>query len=264
MNNILEKIISDKKNSIEKYKNSLSIEDLKKNISKYVDYLNFKNKLKKNKVSVIAEIKKASPSAGIIVENYDPRLIAKQYFNSGADCLSVLTEENYFKGKLEDIFEIKKEVKLPILCKDFMIDSYQVYLAKSFGADAILIILSAIDDKTANEIYNVAQELNMSTIVEVHTNEEAKRAINFKNSIIGINNRNLKTLKTDIQTTYELYKILSNHPEPLICESGIKSEKEVREIVKKTKINNFLIGESLLKDLDKKSSLLEKILQIKA
>ena len=264
MNNILEKIISDKKDSIEKYKNSLSIEDLKKNISKYEDYLNFKNKLKKNKVTVIAEIKKASPSAGIIVENYDPRLIAKQYFNSGADCLSVLTEEKYFKGKLEDIFEIKKEVKLPILCKDFMIDSYQVYLAKSFGADAILIILSAIDDKTANEIYNVAQELNMSTIVEVHTNEEAKRAINFKNSIIGINNRNLKTLKTDIQTTYELHKILSNHPEPLICESGIKSEKEVREIVKKTKINNFLIGESLLKDLDKKPSLLEKILQIKA
>ena len=264
MNNILEKIISDKKDSIEKYKNSLSIEDLKKNISKYEDYLNFKNKLKKNKVTVIAEIKKASPSAGIIVENYDPRLIAKQYFNSGADCLSVLTEEKYFKGKLEDIFEIKKEVKLPILCKDFMIDSYQVYLAKSFGADAILIILSAIDDKTANEIYNVAQELNMSTIVEVHTNEEAKRAINFKNSIIGINNRNLKTLKTDIQTTYELHKILSNHPEPLICESGIKSEKEVVEIVKKTKINNFLIGESLLKDLDKTPSLLEKILQIKA
>jgi len=264
MNNILEKIISDKKDSIEKYKNSLSIEDLKKNISKYEDYLNFKNKLKKNKVTVIAEIKKASPSAGIIVENYDPRLIAKQYFNSGADCLSVLTEEKYFKGKLEDIFEIKKEVKLPILCKDFMIDSYQVYLAKSFGADAILIILSAIDDKTANEIYNVAQELNMSTIVEVHTDEEAKRAINFKNSIIGINNRNLKTLKTDIQTTYELHKILSNHPEPLICESGIKSEKEVVEIVKKTKINNFLIGESLLKDLDKKPSLLEKILQIKA
>ena len=264
MNNILEKIISDKKNNIEKYKNSLSIEDLKKNIFKYEDYLNFKNKLKKNKVTVIAEIKKASPSAGIIVENYDPRLIAKQYFNSGADCLSVLTEEKYFKGKLEDIFEIKKEVKLPILCKDFMIDSYQVYLAKSFGADAILIILSAIDDKTANEIYNVAQELNMSTIVEVHTDEEAKRAINFKNSIIGINNRNLKTLKTDIQTTYELHKILSNHPEPLICESGIKSEKEVVEIVKKTKINNFLIGESLLKDLDKKPSLLEKILQIKA
>ena len=262
MNNILEKIISDKKNSIAKYKSSFSIKDLKKKISGYDNYLSFKDKLKQNKVSVIAEIKKASPSAGVIVQNYDPKLIAKQYFDSGADCLSVLTEENYFKGKLEDIYEIKKEVKLPVLCKDFITESYQVYLARSFGADAILIILSAINNKTAIEIHNVAEELNMSTIVEVHTDEEAKRAINFKNSIIGINNRNLKTLKTDIQTTYELHKILSNHPEPLICESGIKSEKEVVEIVKKTKINNFLIGESLLKDLNEKSSLLKRILQI--
>ena len=264
MNNVLEKIISDKKNSIEKYKNSFSIEDLKKKISEYSNYLNFKDKLKKNKVSVVAEIKKASPSAGIIVENYDPKLIAKQYSKSGADCLSVLTEENYFKGKLEDIYEIKEEVKLPVLCKDFIIESYQVYLAKSFGADAILIILSATDNKTTKEIYRVAEELNMSTIVEVHTEEEAKNALNFKNAIIGINNRNLKTLKTDIQTTYDLHKVLSDHPGPLICESGIKSEKEVEEIVKKTKINNFLIGESLLKDLGENSSLLSKILQIKA
>ena len=263
MNNILEKIISDKKNNIEKYKNSLSIEDLKKNIFKYEDYLNFKNKLKENKVSVIAEIKKASPSAGIIVKNYDPRLIAKQYFNSGADCLSVLTEENYFKGKLEDIFEIKKEVKLPILCKDFMIDSYQVYLAKSFGADAILIILAAIDEKTSREIYNVAEELNINTIVEVHTAEEAKKALAFKNSIVGINNRNLKTLKTDIKITFDLVEILIDHPGPIVSESGIKSEKEVDELVKKAKINNFLIGESLLKDLNKKTSLLKRILQIR-
>ena len=264
MKNTLEKIIADKKSSIEKYKNSFSVEDLKKKISTYNNYINFKDKLKQNKISVVAEIKKASPSAGIIVENYDPKLIAKQYLNSGADCLSVLTEENYFKGKLEDIYEIKKEIKLPILCKDFLIETYQVYLARSFGADAILIILSVINEKTAKEIYNVAEELNMTTIVEVHTNEEAKNALGFKNAIIGINNRNLKTLKTDIQTTYDLHKILSDHSEPLICESGIKSEIEVEKIVKKTKINNFLIGESLLKDLGKNSSLLGKILQIKA
>ena len=104
----------------------------------------------------------------------------------------------------------------------------------------------------------------MSTIVETHIDEEAKNALNFKNAIIGINNRNLKTLKTDIQTTYDLYKVVSDHPGPLICESGIKSEKEVEEIVKKTKINNFLIGESLLKNLGENSSLLIKILQIKA
>ena len=264
MSNILEKIISDKRHGIEKYKKSYKVEDLKNKISSYKNYLNFKDKLKKNQISVIAEIKKASPSAGIIMENYDPKTIAKQYLNSGASCLSILTEENYFKGKLEHIDEVKKEVKLPVLCKDFFIDPYQVYLAKSFGADAILIILAAIDEKTAKEIYRVAEELSINTIVEVHTDEEAKNALSFKNAIIGINNRNLKTLKTDIKTTYDLHKILINHAGPLICESGIKSEKEVEEIVKKTKINNFLIGESLLKDLDKNSSLLKKIIQINA
>ena len=263
MSNILEKIISDKKNSVEKYKNSFTIEDLKKKISSYRNYLNFKEKLNKNEISVIAEIKKASPSAGVIVENYNPQMIGKQYLDSGASCLSILTEENYFKGKMEDIDEVKREVRLPVLCKDFFIDPYQVYLAKSFGADAVLIILSAIDEKTAKEIYRVAEELNISTIVEVHTGEEAKKALNFKNAIIGINNRNLKTLKTDIKTTYDLHKVLTKHSGPLVCESGIKSEKEVEEIVKKTKINNFLIGESLLKDLDKNSPLLKKITQIR-
>ena len=264
MTNTLEKIIADKKSNIEKYKNSFSIEDLKKRISSYKNYLNFRDRLKKNEISVIAEIKKASPSAGIIVENYDPKAIAKQYLSSGASCLSILTEENYFKGRLEHINEVKKEVKLPVLCKDFFIDPYQVYLAKSFGADAVLIILSAIDEKTAKEIYDTAEELNINTIVEVHTEGEARNALNFKNAIIGINNRNLKTLKTDIKTTYDLCKTLINHSGPLICESGIKSEKEVEDIIKKTKINNFLIGESLLKDLDKNSSLLKRIVQINA
>ena len=266
--NVLEKIIKKKSEKIVNLKKTIPLDSLDQLININKTFINFKekieNNIKKNKFSIIAEIKKASPSAGIIVNNYDPKLIAKKYLNSGADCLSVLTEENYFKGKLEDIYEIKKEVKLPVLCKDFIIESYQVYLARSFGADAILIILSAINNKTAKEIHNVAEELNMSTIVEVHTDEEAKNALNFKNAIIGINNRNLKTLKTDIKTTYDLHKILIEHSGPLVCESGIRSEKEVEEIVKKTKINNFLIGESLLKDLDKNSSLLKRIVQINA
>ena len=262
MSNILKKIIADKKNIINRYMKSFSIEDLKEKISSYKNYLNFKNNLNEEKINVIAEIKKSSPSAGIIIKNYDPKLIAKKYFDSGASCLSILTEENYFEGKLEHIYEVKKVVKLPVLCKDFFIDPYQVYLAKSYGADAILIILSAVDEKTAKEIYNVAEELNINTIIEVHTEKEAKNALNFKNAIIGINNRNLNTLKTDIKTTYDLYKILVNHSSPIICESGIKSEKEVEEIIKETKINNFLIGESLLKDLEKKPSLLERITKI--
>ena len=263
MTNTLKKIIADKKNNIEKYKKFFTIEELKKKSFLFKNYFNFKDKLKENKISVIAEIKKASPSAGLIIENYDPISIAQQYLNSGASCLSILTEENYFKGKLDHINEVKKEVNLPILCKDFFIDPYQVYLAKSFGADAILIILSAVSEKTAHEIYDLAEELNLNTIVEVHTEEEAYKALNFKNSIIGINNRDLKTLKTDMKITYKLHKVLKKHSGPLVCESGIKSEKEVEKIVKKTKINNFLIGESLLKDLDKNTSLLRRILQIK-
>ena len=263
MSNILKEIIENRKEDIKKFKKLYSLDILEKKIYRNKNYIDFKSKLLNKNISVIAEIKKASPSAGVIVENYNPKEIAKNYFDSGASCLSVLTEEKYFKGKLEHIEEIKKEVNLPVLCKDFFIDPYQVYLAKSYGADAILIILSAVNEKIAKEIYDTAENLNMSTIVEVHTNEEAKNALNFKNAIIGINNRNLKTLKTDIQKTYDLHKVLSNHPGPLLCESGIKSEKEVEQIVKKTGINNFLIGESLLKDLDKNSTLLSKILQIK-
>ena len=137
MNNILDKIIADKKNSVEAYKKSHPLEKIKKNISQFNNFISFKDKLTKNKINVIAEIKKASPSAGVIVKNYNPKEIARKYLKSGASCLSVLTEENYFKGKLEHIEEVKKEVKLPILCKDFFVDPYQVYLAKSFGAEEV-------------------------------------------------------------------------------------------------------------------------------
>ena len=166
MSNILDKIIADKKNTVENYKKSHPLEKIKKNISEFNNYISFKNKLTKNKINVIAEIKKASPSAGIIVENYNPKEIAKKYLKSGASCLSILTEENYFKGKLEHIEQVKKDVKLPILCKDFFVDPYQVYLAKSFGADAILIILAAIDEKTAKETVSYTH-LTLPTICSV-------------------------------------------------------------------------------------------------
>ena len=260
--NTLEKIISDKRISIEKFRKLNSIDKLKEDISSYKNYLNFKDKLMTEKISVIAEIKKASPSAGVIIENYKPDEIAKKYHKSGATCLSILTEENHFMGKLEHIKVVKDKVNLPVLCKDFFIDPYQVYQAKSFGADAILIILAAVDEKSANEIYDTAEKLSISTIVEIHTEEEAKKALNFKNAMIGINNRNLKSLKTDIKTTFNLHANFINHKGPVICESGIRSEKDVEEIIKKTKIKNFLIGESLLKDLSKNTSLLDRILQI--
>ena len=170
-----------------------------------------------------------------------------------ATCLSILTEEDFFLGNLLHVSQVKEEINLPILCKDFFIDKFQVHLAKSHGADAILIILAGVSDVVANELYEEALKLDMSTIVEVHTVDEAIKALNFKESLIGINNRNLKTLKTDINTTYDIHDILINHPGPLISESGIKTKEELLEINNNTKIKTFLIGESLLKNLDNNS-----------
>ena len=147
----------------------------------------------------------------------------------------------------------ESSMHIPILCKDFFIDTYQVHLAKYYGADAILIILAGVNEKLADDLYEEALKLNMSVIVEVHTIDEAKKALNFKEALIGINNRNLKTLKTEINTTYDMYNILINHKGPLISESGIKSKKKLLEIETKTKIKTFLISEALLKNLKKNS-----------
>jgi len=253
--NILSKIINKKKQRLNELRKTVSMESLKEKIEQNKIYLNFKEKIEnnilKNKISLIAEIKKASPSAGLIVENYNPVDLAKKYLDNKATCLSVLTEEDFFLGNLIHIHKIKQKISLPILCKDFFIDPFQAHLAKSYGADAILIILAAVTEKTANELYETALKLNMSVIVEVHTTEEAKNSIKFENALIGINNRNLKTLKTDMNTTYNIHDVLVVHKGPLISESGIKTKDDILEISKKTKIKTFLIGESLLKNLDK-------------
>ena len=253
-NNKLSEIIDLKKTQIEILKKKISIEELNTKISNFNNYLDFKEKIKKNikenKLSLIAEIKKASPSAGVIVEDYQPKNIAKIYSNNNASCLSVLTEEKFFLGKLADISEIKQEVSLPVLCKDFFIDPFQIKLSKSFGADAILLILAGLNDDLALKLYNEAIANNMSVIVEVHDEHEAERAKNFKEAMIGINNRNLKSLKTDINTTYDLFDILKDHGEPLISESGIKNDKDILNIKNKTNIKSFLIGESLLKSME--------------
>ena len=255
--NVLEKIIKKKIERIDLLKKSISLNSLSIKINENKSFINFKDKIQNNinndKISLIAEIKKASPSAGIIVENYDPLNIAKIYNDNKATCLSILTEEDFFLGNLIHVSKVKEKIKLPVLCKDFFIDKFQVHLAKSYGADAILIILAGVSDKLANELYEEALKLKMSVIVEVHTIDEAKKALNFKEALIGINNRNLKTLKTDINTTYDIHDILINHTGPLISESGIKTKEELLDLNKKSKIKTFLIGESLLKNLDNNS-----------
>ena len=257
VSNSLDKIINKKKENLDLFKNKIKIEDLKNKIDKFDKYLDFKEKIysnfSKGKFSLIAEIKKASPSAGVIIENYNPINIASIYEKNNATCLSVLTEEDFFNGNLDHISKIKKEVNLPILCKDFFIDKFQIPLAKSFGADAILLIVSALDQDQLEELYNVALKYKMSVIIEVHTIEEAKRIFDFSNAMIGINNRNLKTLKIDLNNTFEIYKSLNNFDGILISESGIKNKDDVLKISNQTNIKTFLIGESLLKNLDSNS-----------
>ena len=256
-NNILEEIIKKKIAKIDILKKSTNLNSLNDIIDKNSSFIDFKEKIQSNlsisKTSIIAEIKKASPSAGIIIENYNPVEIANIYNSNNVTCLSVLTEEDYFLGNLIHISKIKEKINLPILCKDFFIDKFQIPLAKSYGADAILIILAGVSDNLANDLYEEALKYKMSVIVEVHTVDEAKKALNFKESLIGINNRNLKTLKTDINTTYDIHNVLINHDGPLISESGIKTKDELLDLKNKTSINTFLIGESLLKSLDKNS-----------
>ncbi len=251
--NILKKIIDNKILKINEIKKNIKIESLEEKIGNINTFVDFKEKIVDNfnqgKISIISEIKKASPSAGIIIENYDPVSIASIYKSYNATCLSVLTEEDYFLGNLIHISKIKEKVSMPILCKDFFVDKFQVHLAKSYGADAILIILAGIPENLADQLYDEALKLNMSVIVEVHTIDEAKKSLKYKKALIGINNRNLKTLKTDINTTYDINDTLINHPSPLISESGIKDKEDILKITNKTKIKTFLIGESILKNL---------------
>jgi indole-3-glycerol phosphate synthase len=255
--NILNNIISKKIERVDTLKKSISLDSLNEIIDKNNTFIDFKEKIQNNiiqdKISIIAEIKKASPSAGVIIEDYNPVEIAKIYNDNNVTCLSVLTEEDFFLGNLIHIIKIKQKFNLPVLCKDFFIDKFQIPLAKSYGADAILIILAGVSDDLANELYEEALRLNMSVIVEVHTVEEAEKALNFKEALIGINNRNLKTLKTDINTTYDIHNVLLNHQGPLISESGIKTKDELLDLNNKTSIKTFLIGESLLKNLSENS-----------
>ena len=255
--NTLDQIIKKKIEKIDLLKKSISLKSLNEKINENKSFIDFKEKIQNNidnkKISIIAEIKKASPSAGIIINNYNPIKIAEIFYKNKATCLSILTEENFFLGNLIHVNKVKEKINLPILCKDFFIDKFQIPLAKSYGSDAILIILAGVSDNLAFELYEEALKFNMSVIVEVHTVEEAKRSLNFNKALIGINNRNLKTLKTDINTTYDIHDVLVNHSGPLISESGIKTKEELLEISKKTNIKTFLIGESLLKNLDNNS-----------
>jgi len=250
MKNILEKIIKQKKEDLKTIKEKISLATIDSKIKSIDNFLNFKTKIINNqeqkRVSLIAEIKKASPSAGIIIKDFDHLKIANLYADNNVACLSVLTEEKFFLGNLNYIEEIKKKIKIPILAKDFFIDPFQVSYSKSFGCDCVLIILSALSEKQSDEIYDETLKNKLSVIVEVHDEKEAEYALKYKDAIIGINNRDLKSLEISLDNSIKIQKKLVSHKGPLISESGIKNKIDAQYIYDNTGIKNFLIGESLL------------------
>ncbi len=247
--NTLQEICERKAGHIRTKKAERSIEDLKYMVADMPLPTGFVSALKRqNGAALIAEVKKASPSKGIIREDFDPVQIAKIYEEAGANCISVLTDEPYFKGHDDYLKAIKGEVSLPVLRKDFMIDPYQIYESRVLGADCVLLIMAALSDDQALQLQETALSLNLDVLVEVHDLEELERAIKLNPMMIGVNNRNLKTLKVDINTSFDLLMYIPDSCVK-ISESGISSHKNLKKL-HQTGYKGFLVGESLMREED--------------
>ena len=244
--NILDEIVLKTKSKLKEKKQRLPLEELSSKIDfENLKETNFKKSLQNKAEAIIAEIKKASPSAGIISDNFDPVSKSKEYESFGASALSILTEEDYFLGNIQYLKDVKATTSLPILRKDFIVDEYQIYESKLIGADCILLIASILNDKELKNFSETAERLKLDYIIEVHDEKELQRVQHFSNAIIGVNNRNLKTFDVDINNSVELKKIFEGE-NIFIAESGIKSKKDI-EYLQQHNINVFLIGESLMK-----------------
>ena len=243
---ILREIVINTKTKLEEKKKLVSLDDLKKEINELnLENPRFKQSITEKDEAIIAEIKKASPSAGIIAEDFDPIKKAKEYEELGAVALSILTEEDYFLGSPKYLKEVRKITQLPILRKDFMIDEYQIYEAKLMGADCILLIASILNDEEISHFIDLAEKLKLDYLIEVHDKIELDRVKMFENAIIGVNNRNLKTFEVDIQNSINL-KQEFNGKNIFVSESGIKNISDI-EMLKSKGINVYLIGESLMR-----------------
>ncbi len=255
MDNILKRICEDKEIHVERRREMLPLEQLK-NIIRENDSFprpflgRIKNAVDKKQTALIAEIKKASPSKGIIRESFDPASIALAYQEAGATCLSVLTDVNYFKGKDEYIQKVKEFSSLPVLRKDFIIHPYQIYESCAIGADAILLIKSILTTSQIIQFAALAEELKMAVLLEVHNETEADEALKTNIPLIGINNRNLKTFEVSLDNTLKLAPKLRKKKKIVICESGIKTNADIKKVTKATKTYGFLVGESLMREND--------------
>ncbi len=212
------------------------------------------NNINLRKPSIIAEIKKASPTKGIIKENFIPEEIAKIYQSSKASCISVLTDSKFFLGSNDDLIKVKNVTNIPVLRKDFIVSEYQIYESKIIGADCILLISEILSKSQIDEYINMAKSLDLDVLIEVHSEENFLKFINEKNILLGVNNRNLKNMNVDINHALKIVK--GNNKNSIICESGIKSFEQYQNLIRQG-FKNFLIGEYFMKSKDTKKELLK-------
>jgi len=257
MANILDTIIATKFEEIKASQKIQSLDQLKDEVRDVSQPRGFikaiETQLSKNKAAVIAEIKKASPSKGVIREHFNPKEIAISYEKGGATCLSVLTDQQYFQGHANYLKEARAACTLPVLRKDFMVDSYQIYEARAMGADCILLIVAALPLSLMQELEEVTHSLGMNVLVEVHNQEELDLALQLKTPLLGINNRNLKTFDVSLNTTFDLIKNIGSD-KMIVTESGIFTSNDVK-LMQDHHVNTFLIGEAFMRESDPGQSL---------
>jgi indole-3-glycerol phosphate synthase len=254
---MLDEIVEKTRERIETAKGIVTLDDLKNEVAlmEISDEFPFKKALSEDNISIIAEVKKASPSKGLICEDFDYLAIAKDYEEAGASAISVLTEPYFFQGSDDYLSQIAKEVSIPVLRKDFVVDEYMIWEAKALGASAVLLIVSILDIVQLKKYLDLAHDLGLSAIVEAHDGDEIMRALTVGAEIIGVNNRNLKDFTVDIENSIGLRRCVSGDV-IFISESGIKTKEDVRRL-KENDVDAVLIGETLMKCDDKKAMISE-------
>ena len=254
---MLDEIVEKTKQRIEDEKKIITLDDLKNEVSlmKIEDDFPFKRALMEEDISIIAEVKRASPSKGLIAEDFDYLAIAKEYEDAGASAISVLTEPYFFMGSDDYLRDIAANVSIPVLRKDFVVDEYMIWQAKALGASAVLLIVSVLDIVQLKKYLDLAHDLGLSAIVETHDGDEIRRALTVGAEIIGVNNRDLKDFTVDIENSINLRRCVSGDV-VFISESGIKTKEDVTRL-KENDVDAVLIGETLMKCDDKKAMISE-------
>jgi indole-3-glycerol phosphate synthase len=243
---LLSRILENKIREVRARKRKIPLEVLKSRITDEAQANNFKESIScRGKTNIIAEIKQRSPSGGTLIEDFNPGKLARIYEHHGASAISILIDKRFFGGDPDDIVEVRKVSSLSILAKDFILDEYQIYEARALGADAVLLIACILERKKLKSYLDLAQELDMSCLVEIHREEEWHKIKDLPADIIGINNRDLQTFKVDLGITFDLMQKVRPH-KVVVSESGIKNKRDI-ERLKKSGVDAFLIGESLLR-----------------